>query len=33
MADVDTLGNNLCYGGKANTCGTSLVSYTLYTSK
>jgi len=33
IADVDTLGNNLCYGGKANTCGTSLVSYTLYTSK
>jgi len=33
LADVDTLGNNLCYGGKANTCGTSLVSYTLYTSK
>ncbi len=33
FADVDTQGNNLCYGGKANTCASSLVSYTLYTSK
>ena len=33
FADTDINGTALCYGGAAGSCGTSLVSYTLYTSK
>ena len=33
MADIDTQGNSLCFQGRANTCASSLLSYTIYTSK
>jgi len=32
IADVDALGNNLCFKGQANSCASSTLSYTLYTS-
>lgn len=33
FADVDSIGTPLCFNGKPNTCSSSTVSYTLYTSK
>lgn len=30
LADVDSQGNNLCYNGRAGSCTSSLVSYTIY---
>lgn len=32
IADVDSAGNNLCYNGRPNSCASSTVSYTIYTS-
>lgn len=32
ISDVDTLGNNLCFKGMPNTCASSTLSYTVYTS-
>lgn len=33
IADVDTFGNNLCFKSTPNSCSSSTLSYTLYTSK
>ena len=33
FADVDSIGNNLCYKGRPANCGSSTISYTLYTSQ